>query len=97
MTRKRRKRSGTIKKHQGERGMVKLCLLIVFIFAFTGCSRGWSIAGYELSPSDTTHIEINIVDQDSTWHTFRQPVVLNYDNWCYRHNIYEVVETKDGK
>lgn len=62
--------------------------LLTMLCFVQGCS-GWSVAGWELSPSDSSDSMIYIIDQDSLKHSFRNPVIFEHDNWCYRHNLYE--------
>ena len=67
-----------------------LLLIILIITSFTRCTTGWSIAGYSLSPYDTTNTVFDeIIDQDSTIHWYLG--IYIGDNWCYRHEKYELV------
>tara|TARA_R110002167_G_scaffold112850_1_gene285523 strand:- start:14521 stop:14784 length:264 start_codon:yes stop_codon:yes gene_type:complete len=75
--------------------------ILVFMFLILGglvissCSGGWSIMGYELTPNDSSKVFVYLIDQDSTRHHFKKPVVLESDNWCYKHSIYEMVRAKN--
>jgi len=77
--------------------------ILVFMFLVLGglvmssCNTGWSVMGYELTPSDSSNAFVNLIDQDSITHHFRKPVVLESDNWCYKHNIYEMVRAKNER
>lgn len=56
------------------------------------CGPGWSIAGYELEPSDSTHYGIiELLDSDSIKHTYKE---LNFDgfDYCLEHWQYEEVK-----
>lgn len=68
-----------------------------YIFAvvpllINNCGPGWSIAGYELSPGDsTTVVYFEILDKDSVKHIYRE---LNFDgfDYCLEHWQYEEVK-----
>ena len=56
------------------------------------CIPGWSIAGYELVPSDSTNVVyFEIMDKDSVRHIYRE---LNFDgfDYCLEHWQYEEVQ-----
>lgn len=70
------------------------CLLLgVPAILFTSCSGGWSVGGYELTPSDTNTVFIEILDSDSTVHWYHG-TINESNNWCYAHNAWEDVRVK---
>ena len=77
---------------------MKLIQVIIFLlntFVHINCSSGWSVAGYELTPSDTTEntAYIEIVAHDSTNHLYVDKV-RHGDNWCFLHGQWEDVRIK---
>jgi len=56
-----------------------------------GCSHGWSVAGYEITPQDTVtntvFIEVMI---DSVLHYYHGRV-YEESNWCWIHHQFEDV------
>lgn len=80
-------------------GNTRIVLTITLYFLLTsnlGCSAtGWAIAGYELSPSDTTNNTVfkEIVCQDSIEHWYAN-TIYHGDNYCHLHNRWEHVEVK---
>jgi len=72
---------------------VIMCLFLMFIL--TNCSPGWSIAGYEINPSDTTKntVYIEIMAHDSTQHWYVDKI-RHGDNWCFLHNQWEDVKVQ---
>ena len=74
-----------------------LVQLMTFLLSMsiTSCSQGWTIAGVEVTPSDTTKntVFIEIIDTDSTVHWFHARIYKDL-NWCYAHNEWEEVEVK---
>jgi len=55
-------------------------------------STGWSVGGYELSPSDTlisaNFMIITCVNNLEHWY---KEIVDESDNWCYLHTEWEFV------
>ena len=71
---------------------------MIFLFGILmliSCSPGWSVAGYEISPSDTTHntVFIEIVSHDSTIHWYAGSL-FHGENYCVLHNRWEEVRIK---
>lgn len=68
-----------------------------YIFAIVplfinNCGPGWSIAGYEFAPSDSTQSGvIELFDSDSIKHIYKE---LNFDgfDYCLIHWQYEEVK-----
>ncbi len=74
-------------------GSIRLILLLFGIFAILSCSpTGWTIGGYELSPSDTlisaNFVIITCVDSLEHWY---KEIVDESDNWCFLHTEWEYV------
>ena len=71
---------------------IKKVLLITFLLSTSlnlNCSNGWSVAGFELTPSDTTNtVFIEIMDTDSVMHYYHYKI-YNTSNWCYLHQEFE--------
>ena len=69
-------------------GYLLFLLAVLMLAMLTSCSSGWSVAGYELTPQDTSEntVFIEIVSSDSVSHW--------YSNWCYKHGIWEDVRIK---
>ena len=56
---------------------------------FSGCSNGWSVGGYELTPHDTTNYSfIEVLSQDSTKHWYGEQDYADF-NWCFLHYQWE--------
>ena len=76
--------------------ILAIFLLLFLLLVPIGCNGGWVIAGWEVTPSDSSHhIFVSLFDQDSTQHSYKRPVHLDGDNWCYKHDIWEVVRKND--
>lgn len=73
-------------------------LLGVLPLFLVDCGPGWSVAGYKLTPDDSTSAGLHeILDADSIKHIYREK--LNYDgfDYCLIHWTYEdVKKVKDG-
>lgn len=71
---------------------------LVLIFTNLSCSSGWSVAGYDISPSDTTNtVFTEILSQPDSVKHWYQPKVYSGSNWCFRHNQWEdvrIISTK---
>ena len=74
--------------------LVRLTIFVLSMFMLGSCSNGWSIAGFELTPQDTTRkgILIELMDRDSILHCYHS-AVTEKDNWCYYHLRYEDVKS----
>ena len=72
--------------------LVRVITFLLFIFTSLNCSSGWSVAGYEISPGDTTAntVFIEIIAQDSTMHWYAGKL-YHGDNYCMLHNKWEQV------
>ena len=79
---------------------VILVVVIIFgIFILSACNGGWSVAGIDVSPSDSLYTNFMIiVDQDSIQHWYVRTTayggILIGDNWCHKHEQWENVEKK---
>jgi hypothetical protein len=75
-------------------GILKLFMVGLPSVLIASCTSGWSIAGYELTPSDTMNtVFIEIIDTDSTVHWYHGRV-NETSNWCYMHDEWEDVRVK---
>jgi len=73
----------------------KVVLAVLFtLLTNSSCTGGWSVAGWEITPSDSTHTLQQILDQDSTIHIYEHPFLVGEDNWCFKHDLWEQVERK---
>ena len=87
---------------QDKKDLIKVVLIVTIIFAIfilSACNGGWSVAGIDISPSDTLRTDFMIItDQDSVKHWFVRTTedggILAGDNWCHRHEQWEKVEKK---
>lgn len=74
-----------------------LVQVITFLLSMSilSCSQGWTIAGLEITPSDTTKntVFIEIIGADSVEHWYHGRLYSD-GNWCYKHEQYEYVEAK---
>ena len=76
-----------------------LLMILVIITTITGCKGNWSVANIDISPEDSLYADFMIItDQDSTKHWYERTTVDNGilvgENYCYRHNNWEVVRKK---
>ena len=57
-----------------------------------GCSHGWSVAGYEITPQDTVTntVFIEVMGVDSVLHYYHGRV-YETSNWCWIHHQFEDV------
>ncbi len=57
-----------------------------------GCSHGWSVAGYEITPQDTVTntVFIEVMGVDSVLHYYHGKV-YETSNWCWIHHQLEDV------
>ena len=87
---------------QDKKDLIKVILAVVVIFSIfilSACNGGWSVAGIDISPSDTLRTDFMIItDQVSVKLWFVRTSVgggiLVGDNWCHRHEQWEKVEKK---
>jgi hypothetical protein len=87
---------------EDKKDLIKVILAVVVIFSIfilSACNGGWSVAGIDISPSDTLRTDFMIItDQDSVKHWYVRTTVdggiLVGDNWCHRHEQWEKVEKK---
>jgi len=75
--------------------LIRVMIFLLSIIMLKSCSPGWSVAGYELSPSDTTSntVFVEIISSDSISHWYSDRI-NHGDNWCYRHGEWELVRIK---
>mgnify|MGYP003659346529 FL=1 len=80
---------------QEKKLLAKVTMFLFLMFMLTNCNPGWSIAGYEISPSDTTRntVYIEIIAHDSTEHWYADKV-RHGDNWCFLHRGWENVRVQ---
>ena len=76
-------------------GYLLFLLAVLMLAMLTSCSSGWSVAGYELTPQDTSEntVFIEIMSSDSVSHWYSDKI-YHGDNWCYKHGIWEDVRIK---
>ena len=87
---------------EDKKDLLKVILIVTIIFAifiFSACNGGWSVAGVEISPSDSISTNFMIIqDQDSVKHWYVRTTVgggvLVGDNYCHRHHEWEDVRKK---
>ena len=87
---------------EDKKDLLKVILAVVVIFSIfilSACNGGGSVAGIDISPSDTLRTDFMIItDQDSVKHWYVRTTVdggiLVGDNWCHRHEQWEKVEKK---
>tara|TARA_R100000234_G_scaffold98805_1_gene67393 strand:+ start:448 stop:714 length:267 start_codon:yes stop_codon:yes gene_type:complete len=71
-----------------------LIAILLIVMTFSGCNGGWSVAGIQITPSDSIEISyLIIIDQDSSQHWY-EPSIEMGDNYCYKHHIWEDVRKK---
>ena len=79
--------------------MATKLLVVLFLTTNFSCSSGWSIAGYELPPQDTTQTNTVFTEilskPDSVTHWYH-PKIHNGENWCYKHDKWENVKIIPG-
>jgi len=75
-------------------GILKLFTVALPSVLIASCTSGWSVGGYELTPSDTVNtVFIEILDSDSTVHWYHGGINES-NNWCYAHSAWEDVRVK---
>ena len=64
---------------EDKKDLIKVILIVTTIFAIfilSACNGGWSIAGVDISPSDSLHANFMIItDQDSVKHWYVRTTV----------------------
>ena len=70
--------------------LVRVIIFLLFISTNLNCSSGWSVGGYELTPTDTNTVFIEIIAKDSTMHWYAGKLYRG-DNYCILHNQWEEV------
>ena len=75
--------------------LVRVMGLLLCIVMTGGCSHGWSVGSYQITPQDTVTNTVftEIIDVDSTVHWFHGRI-SDDSNWCYKHQRLEKVEVK---
>jgi len=94
--------SGHLALSEDRKDIITVILVVVIIFAIfilSACNGGWSVAGVDVSPSDSLYTNFMIiVDQDSIQHWYVRTTayggILIGDNWCHKHEQWETVEKK---
>ena len=87
---------------EDKKDLIKVILIVTTIFSIfilSACNGGWSVAGVDISPSDSVNANFMIIfDQDSVKHWYVRTTanggILVGDNWCHRHEQWEKVEKK---
>lgn len=71
---------------------VRLIICLLSTSIHFNCSNGWSIAGVQLTPADTTNhtVFIEIVDTSNILHYYHKTLYAT-QNWCYLHQQFEDV------
>lgn len=71
--------------------LIRVMIFLLFI-TMTGCARGWSVAGYQITPQDTVSntVFIEIMGTDSVVHYYHGKVYTK-SNWCWKHHQFEDV------
>ena len=78
--------------------LVRVIIIAFSMFIMTNCSQGWSVAGVQLTPSDTmiNTVFLEIMDTDSVMHYYHERM-YSTQNWCYLHQQFEdVIKKEDG-
>ena len=72
--------------------LVRVMGLLLFMGITGGCSHGWSVAGYEITPQDTVTntVFIEVMGIDSVLHYYHGRVYEEL-NWCWIHHQFEDV------
>ena len=74
-----------------------LLLILGIITTLVGCNSGWSVANFEITPSNSQDtLYIVIIDQDSTEHWYDKAIYTE-ENYCYKHHIWEDVRKKNSE
>ena len=70
--------------------LVHLMIFLLFTLSSLNCSGGWSVAGWQISPSDSNTVFIEIMDTDSVLHYYYNGIYET--NWCWLHEQFEDVK-----
>ena len=70
--------------------LVRVIIFLLFISTNLNCSSGWSVGGYELTPTDTNTVFIEVMGIDSVLHYYHGRV-HETSNWCWIHHQFEDV------
>ena len=70
--------------------LVQVMIFLLFTLLSLNCSVGWSVGGWEITPTDTNTVFIEIMDKDSILHYYHHRLYPT-QNWCWIHNQYEDV------
>ena len=72
--------------------LVRVMGLLLFMGITGGCSHGWSVGGYEITPQDTVTntVFIEVMGIDSVLHYYHGRV-YETSNWCWIHHQFEDV------
>ena len=75
--------------------LVQVIIFLLSMSMLINCNQGWSVAGIELSPSDTTNntVFIEVISHDSTVHWYTGNI-SDGNNWCFKHGEMEDVRVK---
>ena len=98
MTRSQRNHSEMCEEKPVTNAMVKGSILSVVLF-LNNCSPGWSVAGYDLNPQDSTKtntVFTEIISQPDSLTHWYHPKIHHGDNWCYKHDTWENVKIIPG-
>lgn len=68
-----------------------LMIFLLFTLSSLSCSSGWSVAGWEITPSDTNTVFIEITDTDLVKHYYYDKLYPR-QNWCWLHSQFEDVK-----
>ena len=67
--------------------------MLVSLGLITDCT-GWTVLGYEFDKEEEEFGFIEILDQDSIRHYYKD-FRVDKDNWCIEHGQFEYVEKKE--
>ena len=75
--------------------LVRVMGILLCIIMTGGCSHGWSVGSYQITPQDTVTNTafVEIISHDSVQHWYANKV-YNGENWCHLHDEWEYVEVK---
>ena len=71
--------------------LVHLMIFLLLTLSSLNCSGGWSVAGWQISPSDSNTVFIEIMGTDSVVHYYYDRLYPT-QNWCWLHNQFEDVK-----
>ena len=72
--------------------LVRVMGLLLCIVTTGGCSHGWSVGSYQITPQDTVTntVFIEVMGIDSVLHYYHGRV-HETSNWCWIHHQFEDV------